>query len=65
MIARCVAWEKVGTEEALHRCWKRVAYATRYGKAGLRDALSMCSLSLQDYLEAVSELVQEENRPRR
>ncbi len=63
MTARVVASNKVGQEEPQKRIWKRLAYATRYGKAGLLDAASMCADSLQSFLEAVSDIVEEENKP--
>lgn len=52
----------MGTEEAIHKLWKRVAYATRYGHAGLEDVLHMPQEHLQGYLEALNEIVGEENR---
>ncbi len=61
MIARAMAWKGVGTEGAEKLVWKRVAYATRYGKAGLLEALELDQYALQGFLEAVSDIVQEEN----
>lgn len=63
-MAQCVAWTVVDCiEEARHLCWKRVAYATRYGKGvGLREALQMDQQHLNGFLEALSALVEEENR---
>ncbi len=59
------AWRLVGTEDALQRLWKRVAYATRYGHVGLNEALSIDNHKLQGFLDAVSELVAEENKASR
>lgn len=42
--------------------WKRVAYATRYGKGvTLGEVLRLDQWALNGYLEALNELVQEEN----
>jgi hypothetical protein len=60
-VAWAVAWEQVGVESALGVVWKRVAYATRYGHCGLGEALRMPQEQLQHYLDALSEIVQEEN----
>lgn len=43
---------------------KRLAYAGRYGRAG-EWMLTVPSWFLQDYVEAVGEIVEEENRPRK
>lgn len=58
--ATVAAWEDDGPDEALRLIWKRVAYATRYGRAGLGDALKLDCGALQGYLDAVGELVTEE-----
>ena len=43
--------------------WKRVAYACRYGKGvTLSEALAMDAESLGGLLEALGEIVDEENR---
>jgi len=44
---------------------KRVAYATRYGGAGLAEALELDQVFLQDFIEAVSGIVHEENKSSR
>lgn len=57
-----IASRKGGTEESLKLIWKRVAYATRYGRAGLHEALTLDQESLQGFLDAVGDLVEQENR---
>ena len=42
--------------------WKRVAYATRYGRATLGEAMSLGQDDLQAFIEAVGEIVKEENQ---
>jgi hypothetical protein len=45
--------------------WKRIAYTTRYGHIPLREALDMDAETAIFYLEALGELVREENtRPK-
>lgn len=53
----------MGTQEAERLVWKRVAYAGRYGRAGLLEALRLPSDAMDSYLEALAEIVREENRP--
>ena len=64
-----MAWRKASAAEGEHRVWKRVAYAVRYGKGvSLTEALELSQLQLNGLLEALSELVREENeanKPRR
>lgn len=60
--AYAVAWEKQGVEEALRTLWKRVAYGTRYGRSGLGETLSLGQDHLDHYLEALGEIVSEENK---
>lgn len=43
---------------------KRLAYACRYGHAAA-FALEVDASFLQDFVEAVAEIVEEENRPRK
>lgn len=60
------AWIKAADqEEMLGKVWRRVAYATRYGKAGLNEALSMPQEDLAWFCQAVGEIVDEENRAAR
>ena len=50
----------------MHRVWKRVAYATRYGKGcSLGEALGLDGWALNGYLEALNEIVKEENEASR
>lgn len=42
--------------------WKRVAYATRYGRIGLAEAMGLDQHALGAFLQALSEIVGEENR---
>jgi hypothetical protein len=61
-ITHALAWRAVGVEEGLAKVWKRVAYATRYGKGcGLEEALNLDGYQLNGYLEALGTLVEEEN----
>jgi hypothetical protein len=60
--SHALAWRKVSAEEGRHRVWKRVAYATRYGKGvTLSEVLSLDQMQLNGFLEALSDLVKEEN----
>ncbi len=50
----------------MKKVWKRVAYATRYGKGcSLNEALTMDQVDLNGYLDALSEIVTEENKANR
>lgn len=60
--AYAVAWQKQGTEDGLRLVWKRVAYATRYGRVGLSEALGLGQDHLQEYIEALGDIVGEENK---
>jgi len=42
--------------------WKRLAFVTRYGHQPLNDVMNMPTSDLQDYTEALGELIGEENR---
>lgn len=57
-----MAWRRHTEEPGLELLWKRVAFATRYGRAGLEEALSMPQGALQSFLEAVGRIVEEENK---
>lgn len=59
-----MAWTKVGgVDEGIHRIWKRAAYACRYGKGvSLSEALRLPHRDLSSLLEALSEIVEEENK---
>ena len=59
-----MAWTKIGgVEEGIHRVWKRVAYAVRYGKGvTLQEAMRLEHRDLSCLLEALSEIVEEENK---
>lgn len=52
----------MGTKAGVRRVWKRVAYATRYGKIGLSEAMSLDQMHLTEFIDAVGDIVQEENR---
>lgn len=63
LYARALAWQEVGTADGERLLWKRVAYACRYGKGvSVVEALRLDSASLSAFLQAVGEIVQEENR---
>lgn len=57
-----VAWKANDTEAALSLLWRRVAYATRYGRATLGEALNLDPWALGAFCEAVSEIVSQENK---
>lgn len=65
MISRCVTWRKAGTEQGMKKVWDRVAYATRYGNASLTEALHLDQEALQFYIEAVADIVRQENKSSR
>ena len=60
-IALGLAWRRAGTEETYKRYVKRLAFASRYGHAG-EWMFRVSSDFLQDFVEAVAEIVSEENR---
>jgi hypothetical protein len=60
--AYAIAWQKQGVEEARRVLWKRVGYATRYGRIGLDEAMSLGQDHLQEYIEALGDIVAEENK---
>lgn len=55
----------MGPDAGLEKVWDRVAYATRYGHATMTEVLGIDQWGLQDYLEAVSRIVEQENRQSR
>jgi hypothetical protein len=59
--SQVIAWRKQGTEVPLELLWKRVAYATRYGRASLTEALQLDEWALIQFCQAVSEIVRDEN----
>lgn len=65
MIGKAMAWRKVGTQQGIEKIMKRLAYATRYGGATLTEATDLDQQFLQDFLEAVSDIVREENKSSR
>ena len=62
-IAWQMAWQRVGTTEAVRKLWSRIAYATRYGRIALTEAVRLDQTQLSRYLEALSEIVKSENGP--
>lgn len=55
------AWRRYGTEDHVAGLYKRLAYACRYGRAGLLDAMVCDTVTLQRFCNAVAEIVDEEN----
>jgi hypothetical protein len=55
------AWREHHVDEAVAMLWRRVAYATRYGRIGLGEAMALGQDDLQAFISAVSSIVQEEN----
>ena len=62
-IAWCLAWSKIGTERPLRELWSRIAYATRYGRITLTEAVELDQWQLNRFLVALNELVRQENGP--
>jgi hypothetical protein len=61
-VAHALAWPAVSVEAGRELVWKRVAYATRYGKGcSLGEALALDTEALGGYLQALGQLVKEEN----
>ncbi len=58
-----LAWQEAGTEATYKARVKRLAFASRYGRAG-EWMFYVGTDFLQDFCEAVGEIVEEENRPR-
>lgn len=58
-----LAWRLAGTEETYKARVKRLAYASRYGRAG-EWMFHVGSDFLDDFCEAVNEIVGEENTPK-
>jgi hypothetical protein len=61
--ALVLAWRRVGTEEALELLWDQMAYATRYGRASLGEALRLDTRALDRYLSAVVRIIKNESGP--
>jgi len=62
-LATSFAWQAVGVEDGRKAVWKRVAYALRYSKgATLTEVMEMPNEALSALLEALGEIVEEENR---
>lgn len=64
-LALCFAWKKANELEAAKGdLWKRVAYATRYGKGcTLTEVMNLPVEHLSNYITALDQIVEEENRP--
>lgn len=60
-MAICEAWRKVGTAGRRRKLWSKLAYATRYGRVGLGEAARMDESYLSEYLDALGEIVSQEN----
>lgn len=56
------AWKEHDPEEILGLLWRRVAYGTRYGRAGLREVLQLDTGDLDHYLTELAKIVSEENQ---
>ncbi len=63
--ALVLAWRQHDPEEAVHQLWRRVAYATRYGRAGLGEVMGLEQSHLEGFLRAVVSIVEEENEANR
>lgn len=60
-----MTWRKAGTEQGLQKVWARVAYGARYGNASLTELLDLDQEALQMFLEAVADIVRQENKSSR
>jgi hypothetical protein len=56
-----LAWRAHGTDDAESILWRRVAYSCRYGRIGLGEAMGLGQDHLQRFIEALGELVKDEN----
>jgi hypothetical protein len=56
-----LAWREHHVDDAVALLWKRVAYATRYGRIGLEEAMGLGQEDLQAYIEALGDIVRDEN----
>jgi hypothetical protein len=65
LIGRAMAWRKITAEAGLEKLWDRVGYATRYSSATLSEVLNLDQLALQEFIDALSRIVREENKPSR
>ena len=61
-MAIVASWSKLDLDLHIRRVWKRVAYMTRYGHISLEEAVSLDLPSISSYLDALSEIVSEENK---
>lgn len=61
MIAKAMAWRGIDRQLAVSHVMKRLAYACRYGNTTLTEVVHLDQMFLQDFLEAVSEIVEQEN----
>jgi hypothetical protein len=60
-----LAWREHDLDDAVGLLWKRVAYATRYGRASLTEVLGLDQSHLERFLRALVDLVNEENESNR
>jgi hypothetical protein len=54
-----MAW-KMDASDRISEIWKRLAFATRYGRAGLGEAMALPIDDLTSYISAVAEIMSEE-----
>lgn len=61
-LAFAFGWKKANdVEMSIAHLWKRVAYACRYGNASITEASNLPMEQLGGFLNALSEIVEEEN----
>lgn len=60
-----VSLSRMSVETLEANTWKRLAYVCRYGHIGLDEALHTGTRELNKFAKALSEIVEEENAPKR
>jgi hypothetical protein len=61
-IGLTLSLERWRRSNAKPKIWSRIAFVTRYGHITLTEALTMPVSDLNDYSEALADLIEEENR---
>lgn len=58
-----IAIDKAGGAKKYEEClWKQLAFITRYGHQSLEDALELEDDDRNSYMDALAELISEENK---
>jgi hypothetical protein len=56
-------WKRYGVEGRINEIWDMIAYATRYGRATLTEALRLPEQHSNSYLSAIARIIEKENGP--